>query len=189
MNYFSWASWWNSLIFNRLICPIWSLASKIELTNGINLFFACLNNFMKINLKVLGFGMVKNGCDQSCNETLKLTVSEEWTDGINWFYACWYRFTKIESLSKIFWLGIVKNRCGQSGHGTLKLAVSIAYWFFACWYKFRKPKSWHNDFWVDLIKNDCGLFVHETIKSACLKNECVNWVDFLIANNDTIVSS
>ena len=42
---------------------------------------------MKINLKVLGIGMVKNGCDQSCNVTLKLTVSEEWTDGINWFFA------------------------------------------------------------------------------------------------------
>ena len=30
--------------------------------------------------------MVKNGCDQSCNVTLKLTVSEEETDGINWFF-------------------------------------------------------------------------------------------------------
>ena len=40
---------------------------------------------MKINLKVLGVGMVKNGCGQSCYGTLKLTVSEEWTDGINEF--------------------------------------------------------------------------------------------------------
>ena len=48
-------------------------------------FFACWYNFMKINLKVLGVGMVKNGCGQSCNGTLKLTVSEEWTDEINWF--------------------------------------------------------------------------------------------------------
>ena len=30
--------------------------------------------------------MVKNRCGQSCDGTLKLTVSEEWaTDGINWF--------------------------------------------------------------------------------------------------------
>ena len=42
---------------------------------------------MKINLKFLGVDMVKNGCDQSCNVTLKLTVLEEWTDGINWFFA------------------------------------------------------------------------------------------------------
>ena len=84
-----------------MIWPIWSLDSKIELTNGI-----------------------KNGCDQSCYWTLKLTVSEEWTDGINWFFACQYRFTKIKSWSKHFWVGIVKNGCGQSDHRTLKLSVS-----------------------------------------------------------------
>ena len=39
-----------------LIWPIWSLDSKIELNNGINLFFACWYNFMKINLKVIGVG-------------------------------------------------------------------------------------------------------------------------------------
>ena len=124
MNYFSWGNWWISLIFSMLIWPIWSLDSKTELNSGINLFFAYWYNFMKINLKVLGVGMVKNGCGQSCDGTLKLTVSEEWTDGINWFFACWYRFTKIKSSSKFFWVGIVKNGCGQSGHGTLKLTVS-----------------------------------------------------------------
>ena len=55
----------------------------MELSNGISLIFACWCNFMKINLKVLGVGKVKTGCDQSCDGTLKLTVSEEWTDGIN----------------------------------------------------------------------------------------------------------
>ena len=79
---------------------------------------------MKINLKFLGDGMVKNGCGQSCDGILKLTVSEEWIDGIDWYFACWYSFTKIKSWSKIFWVGLVKNGCGQSGHGTLKLAVS-----------------------------------------------------------------
>ena len=58
-----------------LIWPIWLLDSKIELTNGINLFFAYWYNFMKINLKVLGVGMVKNGYDQSGHKTLKLDVS------------------------------------------------------------------------------------------------------------------
>ena len=32
---------------------------------------------MKINLKVLGVGIVKNWCGQACDGTLKLTVSEE----------------------------------------------------------------------------------------------------------------
>ena len=57
---------------------------------------------MKINLKVLGFGMVKNGCDQSCNETLKLTVSEEWTDGINWFMHVDTDSQKLKAYQKIF---------------------------------------------------------------------------------------
>ena len=66
-----------------LIWSVWLLDSKIELTNGINLFFAYWYNFMKINLKVIGFGMVKNGFGQSCYGASKLTVSEELTDGIN----------------------------------------------------------------------------------------------------------
>ena len=123
MNYFSWANWWNSLIFSMLIWPIWLLDSKIELTNGINLFCACWYNFMKINWKVLGVGMVKNGCSQSCDRILNLIISED-KHGINWFFACWYRFTKIKNWSIFFGVGIVKNVCGQSGHRTLKLAVS-----------------------------------------------------------------
>ena len=66
-----------------LIWPVWLLDFKIELNNGRNSFFACWCNFMKINLKVLRVGMVKNVYDQSCDGTLKLTVSEKWTDKIN----------------------------------------------------------------------------------------------------------
>ena len=117
--------------------------------------------------KVLGVGMVKNGCGQSSNGTLKLTVSEEWTDGINWFFACWYRFTKIKSWSKIFWVGIVENRYGQPGQRTLSW-LSLVYWFFKCWYKFRKAKSWFNNFWVALVNDGSALLVHETLKSAVL---------------------
>ena len=123
MNYFSRGNWWSSFTFRMLIWPVWSLDSKIEWTNEINLFFACWCNFMKINLKVLGVGMVKNGYGQSCDGILKLIVSEEWTDGMNWFLACWSRFTKIKSSSILFWIGLVKNGCGQSGQGTLNLAV------------------------------------------------------------------
>ena len=61
-----------------LIWPIWSVDSKIELTNGINLFFACWYSFMKI----VGAGMVKIGCSQPCDGTLNMTVSKEWSDGV-----------------------------------------------------------------------------------------------------------
>ena len=67
-------------------------------------------------------GMVRNGCDQSGGETLKLTVTEGWTDRINWFFAYWYRFSKIKGWSIIFWVGMVQS--GQSAHGTQKLTVS-----------------------------------------------------------------
>ena len=85
----------------------------------------------------LGVGVVKNGCGQSCDGTLKLTLSEEWTNGLNWFFACWCRFITIKSWSKFYWVGMVKNECCQSGHGTLKLTVSQNWtdeitWFFAC---------------------------------------------------------
>ena len=59
------------------IWPMLSLDSKIELTSGINLFFACWYNFIQIKMKVLGVGLVKNGCGQSFDGTLKLTASEE----------------------------------------------------------------------------------------------------------------
>ena len=139
-----------------LMWPIWSLDSKIKLNNGINVFFACCYNFMKINVKVLEFGMVKTGCGQSYDETLKLTVSEAWADGINWFFACWCRFTKIKSWSIFFCLSIVKNGCGQS-----------YCFFFACWYNFKKAKSWYNDFWLGLVKDGSGLLVHSAA-SRCI---------------------
>ena len=53
-------------------------------------------------LKIFRVSMVKNGCGQHGDATLKLTVSQKWTDGIKWFFACWYRFTKIKSWSKFF---------------------------------------------------------------------------------------
>ena len=41
---------------------------------------------LKDNGNFLGVGMVKNGCGQSGDRTLKLTVSEGWIDGVNWFF-------------------------------------------------------------------------------------------------------
>ena len=45
---------------------------------------------MKGDRKFFGVSMFKNGCGQSGDGTVKLTVSEEWTDRINWFFACWF---------------------------------------------------------------------------------------------------
>ena len=55
----------------------------MELTNFLH---AGTNSWkLKDNWKVLGVGMVKNGCGQSGDRTLKLTVSKEWTIGITNF--------------------------------------------------------------------------------------------------------
>ena len=82
--------------------------------------------------------MIKNGCGQSVDRTLKLSVSEEWADKMNWFFACWYRFTKLKVDQKFFGGGMAKNGCSQTGHGTLELTVSQKWtdginWFFTCW--------------------------------------------------------
>ena len=70
---------------------LWNLKLIVseEWTDGINNFFACSfwYKFIQVKscLKIFGVGMVKNGCDQSGDGTLKLTVSKEWTDGITHF--------------------------------------------------------------------------------------------------------
>ena len=115
---------------------LWNLKFTVSLR--INWFFAYWYKFMQIKgtLKILAVGVVKNGCGQSWDGTLKLTLFEEWTNGINWFFACWCRFIRIKSSSKMYWVGMVKNGCDQSGHGTLKLTLSQNWtdeitWFFS----------------------------------------------------------
>ena len=84
---------------------LWNLKLIVseEWTHGINNFFACWfwYKFIQIKscLKIFRVGMVKNGCGQSGDGTVKLTVSKEWTDGINHFIY-WYWFRKIKSWSK-----------------------------------------------------------------------------------------
>ena len=58
--------------------------------------------------------MLKNGCGQSVQGTLKLAVSQEWIDGMKWFFACLCKFRKAKCLFIDFWVGMVKN-----GHGFL----------------------------------------------------------------------
>ena len=88
--------------------------------------------------------MVKNGCGQSSDKTLKLTVSEEWTDERTDFLHVNTYSQKLKA-DQIFLGGMIKNGCGQCDHGTLKLIVSHKWtdgvnWFFACLCKLRKLK-------------------------------------------------
>ena len=56
------------------------------------------SNKLKIDAFFRGWvGMVKNGYDQSCHQTLKLTESHERRDGIKQFFACCCKFRKAKS--------------------------------------------------------------------------------------------
>ena len=106
---------------------------QIELTD----FLHTGRNFMQIErwLKIFGVSMVKNGCGQSLDRALKLTVSEEWTDGIKWFFACWHIHKNWKLNKKLFWVGMVKSEYVHFDHGTLKLILSQKLtdginWFF-----------------------------------------------------------
>ena len=126
----------------------------------------------------------------SLDSKINCISSPEWTNGINWFFACWHKFTQTKRWLKNFWVSMVKNGCGQFGDGTLNLTVSEEWtdgikWFFAYQYKFRKAKCWFSDFWMGMVKNDHGLLVHETL--LYLKNEFMNWADFLNVDSDAII--
>ena len=55
-----------------------------ERTDGTNWFFTCWYNFtQKWVWSWSKMSMVRNGCGQSGDGTLKLTVFEEWTDGVD----------------------------------------------------------------------------------------------------------
>ena len=56
--------------------------------NEIAWFFAwwCKFAWIKVDQNVFWVGMVKNGCVQSGQRTLKLTGFQEWIDGMKWFF-------------------------------------------------------------------------------------------------------
>ena len=117
MSYFSWANWWNNLIFSMLIWPIWSLDSRIELTIGINLFFAYWYNFMKKYESFRGWRGQK-----------WLWPVMLWDFKIDCIWRM-DRWNKMIFCMLIRFLNLKADQkclgwCGQSGHGTLKLAVS-----------------------------------------------------------------
>ena len=66
------------------------------------------------------------------------------------------------------------------GHETLKSDLSQEWidefsWFFPCWHKFMKSKSHFNNSWVG----------DRTLKNLLyLKNEFVNWIDFIPAGTN-----
>ena len=135
---------------------------------------------IKSRLKILGVGLIKNGCGQSCDRTLKLTLSEEWTSWINWFFAC--RFTKIKSWSKIYWVGMIKNGCGQCGHSKIDCISKLNRWnnlIFACWYKFRKAESWFNHFFDGLCQKWQFLFSSWDPKTYCILRVNI-WIELII---------
>ena len=60
-------------------------------------------------------------------------------------------------------------------------------WFFACWFEFRKAKSYFTDFWVYSVKNGHGSLLYQILKILYLKNEWMNWADFLHAYCHAII--
>ena len=91
--------------------------------------------------KKIWVGVVRDGCGQSVQGTLKLTVSQEWIDGMSWFFAYWCKFRKARSYFNDFWVGVFKNGHGRVVCETLKSAEWLS-WFFAC-------ILWWNNFWLD----------------------------------------
>ena len=135
-------------------------------------------------MKILGVGMVKNGCSQSCGRTLKLTVFEEWTDEINLFFECWYKFIQIKSWSKIYWVGMVKNEYGQSGHGTLKLTVSQNWldginWFFCMLVQIQESWKFIQPFLGGLCQKWQWLFSSWDLKICGISRVNI-WIELII---------
>ena len=72
---------------------------------------------------IYGLGILENGCSQSGEGTLKLTVSQKCTDRINWFIGWWYKFREAKSWFNDFWVGMVKNNHVFLVHEILKSCV------------------------------------------------------------------
>ena len=57
---------------------------------------------IKMWLKIFAVGMVENGCGQSGDGTVKLTISQEWTDGITDFLHVDTNSQKLKAYHKFF---------------------------------------------------------------------------------------
>ena len=68
--------------------------------------------------------IIKNGCCQSGQENLKLTVSQEVTNRMNWFFAYWCKFRKATSYFNDFQVCMVKNGHVHLVHKILKSPAS-----------------------------------------------------------------
>ena len=120
------------------------------------------------------------------------TMSPDQNDEKSWFFfTCLYKFMKIKSWLEIFLMRIIKSGWCLSDLET-KIGCSQEWvdweWsdFFACWYKFKNTGTFNN-LWTSLVKSLSGLLGHEILKSSDLKNEVMNWADFLDAGNDGII--
>ena len=127
--------------FDQSICRILKLTIALKQIDKKGWIFACCYRFMKIKilLKNIGVGMIKNGCGHSGRGTLKLTVSQEAIKiVINWFLVRWYKLRKAKSFFNNFWVVVVKNGQDLVDHGTLKSGVY--YKWLMNW------ADWLNDF-------------------------------------------
>ena len=70
---------------------IFKLTISLEQNDEKAWFFASWCRFIEIKiwLKNIGVGVVKNGCGHSGLRTLKLAVSQEGINGVSWFLVCW----------------------------------------------------------------------------------------------------
>ena len=136
--------------FGQSDYKIFKSTISLEKNDETAWFFTCWYRFMEIRiwLKNIGVGMVKNGCSHSVLKTLKMSRKNEWNKLI---FGVLIQIQETESYFNIFLVVVVKNVRGLLGLGTLISAVSQELidemsWFFAYWYKFRKAKSYFDNY-------------------------------------------
>ena len=67
--------------------------------------------------------MVRKGCGQSGQETLKLTLSEEWTEGVNWFFYVYTNSQKVKVDREFF-------KWALSKMGVVSLVTVLENWLY-----------------------------------------------------------
>ena len=123
--------------------------------------------------KYLG-GDRQNGRGLLSYGTLKSVVSQEWINESTCFFACWHKFRKAKCSFLTFLLGMAQNGRGLLSHWTLKSAVS---WI--------NESTFFFTFLVGMVQNGPGLLDHGTL--LYLKNESLNWAEFLHVDSDAII--
>ena len=112
---------------------IFKLNIPLEQNDEIAWHFTVWYQFLESEIwKILGVGVVKNGCGQSGHRLLKLALSQE-----GMIFHANLNSGKLKVILIIIEWASGQNRCGLLGHGTVKSVVSQEWfdessWFFAC---------------------------------------------------------